>query len=600
MSEPSFPIRDYLMVLRRRKWWLLLPAALIIAVATTVAAVWPATYRSEATILIEDAEIPEDVIGSLVTDYIEKRLEAIDRRVMTSDSLRGMLERYDLYPEERKVRPMAVLIEQLREDISREMIRANVVDPRSGQRRSVSVAFTLAFDYGTPETAQRITNELVTLYLNENLRQRRELASETTGFLRGERERVEQQIAELERRLAEFKRQHNEVLPERLTYNQQMVARAEEERRDLDRQIQSLRERDSFIAAQLTSLDPYLPETVAAGPLSSPAARLDALRGELASLTARYGGTHPDVVRTRREVELLERSVGGSGGGRASLQAERSRLVTDLAGLRQRYTADHPDVRRAERELQGIEDALRVAGSGAGPAAAARVSNPAFVTLQAQLAGIRSDLEASLAQRQKVEEVIAAFQELVLRTPSVEGEYAGLQRQIADLAALRDDVAQKETSARLSEAVESGLKAERLSLIEPPSLPGAPESPNRKLILLLGLVLGLGAGGGMVVVRQLFDEAMWSPRDIASVLGAAPLAVVPRITTPGDRARHWAAAATTVLLVIAVGGAGVWLADRRYGPLDIYAYEVQRRASDALRPYLPDRLRELLPRSAGA
>lgn len=331
-------LRDYLQILRRRKGAFLLPAVLVLVLAAGLAVLWPPTWRSEATILIEDAEIPEDLIGPLVSDYIEKRLESIDRRVMTSDSLLGIIERYDLYPVERHTRPMTEVIDTMRGDIGREMIRANIVDPKSGQRKNVSVAFKLVFAYGQAATAQKITNELVTLYLNENLRQRRELTADTAGFLKGERERVEQEIREVDARLAAFKREHAEVLPERLPYNQQLVARAELDLRDLDRQLQSLRERDSYLTAQLAQLEPFLPDP--AGGLG-PAARLEALRAELASLTARYGGTHPDVVRTRREVEILERSV-GPGGGRGSLQQDRARAAAELAVLRQRYTGHRP------------------------------------------------------------------------------------------------------------------------------------------------------------------------------------------------------------------------------------------------------------------
>ena len=96
---------------------------------------WPPTLRSEATILIEDAEIPEQLVGTLVNDYVEKRLESIDRRVMTTDSLLGIVQRYDLYPKERKTRPFAEVADTMRGDIKREMIRANIVDPKSGQKQ---------------------------------------------------------------------------------------------------------------------------------------------------------------------------------------------------------------------------------------------------------------------------------------------------------------------------------------------------------------------------------------------------------------------------------------------------------------------------------
>ena len=100
----------------------------------------------------------------------------------------------------------------------------------------------------------------------------------------------------------------------------------------------------------------------------------------------------------------------------------------------------------------------------------------------------------------------------------------------------------------------------------------------------------------MVVLRQLLDDAIWAPRDITQLLGASPLAVVPHIASPGDRTRRWAAATASLALVVVVLGGGLWLADRRYGPLDVYAYELQRRATNAVGPYVPAALKPLLDR----
>ena len=92
----------------------------------------------------------------------------------------------------------------------------------------------------------------------------------------------------------------------------------------------------------------------------------------------------------------------------------------------------------------------------------------------------------------------------------------------------------------------------------------------------------------------MLDDAIWAPRDITQLLGTSPLAVLPHIASPGDRTRRWAAATASLALFVVVLGGGLWLADRRYGPLDGYAYELQRRATNAVGPYLPEALKPLL------
>ncbi len=69
MIEYEKDFRDYIAILLRRKGLLFWPAAAIFAVAVVVAFVLPPVYRSSATVLIEQPEIPPDLVQSMVTSY---------------------------------------------------------------------------------------------------------------------------------------------------------------------------------------------------------------------------------------------------------------------------------------------------------------------------------------------------------------------------------------------------------------------------------------------------------------------------------------------------------------------------------------------------
>ena len=53
-------------------------------------------------------------------------------------------------------------------------LSAEVIDPRSGSAKSATIAFSLAFENESPQKAQQVANELVSLFLDENLRKRQE------------------------------------------------------------------------------------------------------------------------------------------------------------------------------------------------------------------------------------------------------------------------------------------------------------------------------------------------------------------------------------------------------------------------------------------
>ena len=584
MNEASHTILDYLWILRRRKWQFLVPAALIFAVAAAAAYLWSPTYRSEATILVEQAEVPEDLVSTVVDDYLDRRLESITRRILVTNNLIRIIEQYDLYPEDRKRMPVAAVVDNMRANIHRQLFSVQ----GQGRARAATIAFGVMFDHRQPETAQRVTNELVTLYLNENLRMRRERATETAAFFRSERERAEQRIAELGRQLAEFKAANSGSLPDQLPYNQQVIARAEQELRDVDRQIQSLTEQEIYLQAQLALTKPNLQN----GEFASPAARLDGMRTQLATMSARYGAEHPDVVKLKREVGGLEAMLGVDPNV-ASLEAEQERLQSEVDALRTRYTPDHPDLRRAQRELQRVEAELR-SPSRAERGSSAAPDSPAYVQLQAQLNAIRSQLGALHEQRAQAVARLDAFENRVLKTPLVEREYASRQQTLADANAFRDDLARKEAVAQLGESLETEQKAERFSLIEPPSLPTTPIKPDRLAIVLVGFVLSLAGGLGVVVLAQALDDAIYSPREIAQIVGEAPLAVIPRIRTAADQTRIWSLRFAALAVLFGGAGGAAWWAHTHYVPLDIAWYDLQRRVLTKVEPYVPRSVRALL------
>ena len=85
-------IHSYFTMLERRKWFFLLPAALVMAIALMVAILWPPSYKSSATILIEEPDVPRDLVQSTITSYAAERLQVITQRVMTSDNIISIIK----------------------------------------------------------------------------------------------------------------------------------------------------------------------------------------------------------------------------------------------------------------------------------------------------------------------------------------------------------------------------------------------------------------------------------------------------------------------------------------------------------------------------
>ncbi|MEO0974643.1 MAG: lipopolysaccharide biosynthesis protein, partial [Pseudomonadota bacterium] len=285
--------RAWLSIARRRFGWfaVLFPVGLVLSIA--VSQLWPATYRAHATILIEQQEIPPELVRSTVTAYADERLQIITQRVMTTPTLLELMEEYDLYPIERMREPREKLLERIREDIRLNVISAQVTDPRSGRAVEATIAFELSFRSGSPKTAFDVANRLLTLYQQENRKVRTESVDNTAEFLAEEAEKLRVKIEVAEEQLANFKARNVTDLPELFSVNVELMNRTERELSDITRQLRSVVERERYLEAALTQN---------LGRIASGADQLATVREELRIATANYGESHPDVLRLQRQL----------------------------------------------------------------------------------------------------------------------------------------------------------------------------------------------------------------------------------------------------------------------------------------------------------
>ncbi|HMB77937.1 MAG TPA: Wzz/FepE/Etk N-terminal domain-containing protein [Kiloniellaceae bacterium] len=576
-------IHGYVSILKRRRWHLLLPAALVVAISLVVAVIWPPSYLSSATILIEEQEVPRDLVQSTVTSYADERLQVITQRVMTSENLVSIIKEFDLYQKERQAIPINTVAADMREELEFALVSADVVDPRSGRPTQATIAFTLSFYYRSPKVAQLVVNKLVSLYLDKNLEARKDKAAETTGFLKDEAERFSQEVQAMEAKLAAFKSEHNGNLPEQNAINLQFMERTERELANLRRQLQEAGEREIFLQAQLAQVSPYEVSVVDGVRVASPDAQLRDLETRLITLQGVYGPDHPDVRKVKREIKAL-RTETGVGPDIGELYARRDAIAADMAVARERYSADHPDVTKLQRQLDSVNAAITDARNNPAPTPkrSSPPNNPAYIQIQAQLDALRLQKNSFNAEYAMLQDKMRTYEARALDAPEIEREYNLLQRDYETALGKLQDVKAKLSQAELGEQLEKQSKSERFTLVEPATLPTRPESPNRIAILLLGVVLAVAVGIGTVFLAELFDKAVYGPRQLAAITGSSPLVVVPYITNGRDTRRVWGrrmayGAGVTLSLAVVL----YWFQDHG-PPLDVLQAIFERRIEGIL------------------
>ncbi len=582
MEEEVKGLGDYLSILRRRKAQLFLPMALIFAISGIVAFALPAVYRSEAIILIEQQEIPEDLVRSTVTSYADQRVQVISQRVMSSNNLRSIIEQFDLYADERRTESMAEIIEEMREDITLEMISADVVDPRSGRPTQATIAFSLSYDNESPSLAQKVTNQIVSLFLKENLRTRTESAEETSSFLAMEAEKLSEQISDLERKLADFKERNVGNLPELVTLNLQLMERTERRITDTDQEIRALEERQIYLQSELAQLSPNSTLYSADGSrILGAEDRLKSLEAQYVSMMARYSATHPDRIKMRKEIAALRKEIGFAD-DTSELELQLKDLTAEMAAMRERYSANHPDVRKLQRSIDSTREALAEASTkenrkDAKVRTPTKPDNPAYIQLQAQLEASKTELRALKAKRNKLQDKLADYEQRLTKGPQVEREYRDLTRDYENALAKYREVKAKEMEAELSKTLEKERKGERFSIVEPPQLPEKPEKPNRIAILFLGFVFSFAGGVGTVAVGESLDHTLHGPKSIITAVQIPPLAVISYINNGEDKRRRIRRRVLWIFGSVMAVGSSLALVHFLYKPLDVLWFIILRR-----------------------
>src|SRR6188508_1234153 len=131
MTPTSFDFAALLVIARRRKLAIMMTSSTILLIGIAIAFVLPAVYRSTATILIEEQEIPQDLVRSAITSYADQRIETIKQQVMSRATLWKVVEQYDLYKTMRKRSPTEDVLQRFIRDTHIDVINAKVVDKRT-------------------------------------------------------------------------------------------------------------------------------------------------------------------------------------------------------------------------------------------------------------------------------------------------------------------------------------------------------------------------------------------------------------------------------------------------------------------------------------
>lgn len=471
---------DVLAMIQRRAWIIAVPVLLLGLATAAVLDRLPNRYRSSTLIMVVPQRVPESYVRATVTTRIEDRLQSISQQLLSRTRLEQIIREHRLYERARRRSPMEDVVDRMRGDITVQMVKGD--------------AFRVSYVADVPVVAQKVTERLASLFIEESLRDREVLAEATNEFLETQLEDARRRLVEQEKQLERYRERNAGGLPSQLPSNLQVVQNLQTQLQGLVDSTNRDRDRRLVLERMVMELESASPNTLDGAGGESPAAKLEAARQSLAAMETRLKPQHPDIISIKGLIRDLEAEVAGA------------------------PVSPGPHATN---------------GSAINTAPRRRIES-----LKAEMATLDLQMADKEQRRQKFAEQIARYDARIAAVPARESELASLTRDYETLQQVYADLLSKREQSKVAANLERRQIGEHFSVVDPARLPERPFSPNRPLLLLAGLAAGLALGLGLAGWFEFRDTSLRSETDVSATLQVPLLAVVPEIWTGSERRRQ--------------------------------------------------------------
>ena len=478
---------DLIGTLKRRAYIASVIAGVITLFVYWVAMALPNEYTASAVLLVE----PQTVNGKLIEPGasgidLNERLNLMTAQILSRTRLSKIIEELQLFEKESKSMTRQEIVDEMRSKISVRPVIPELTRGLRARDKPIEInTFEVFFSASSAVTAAQVAQTLANDFIKNHIAARVESTQTSLEFIAAEESRLSTRIREIDSVLAEIKEENESSLPENLAATQRTMERDLSEMRYAQRQLDVARSDLSFWEHQFRTAQ-ALGQSLNGQDSLSPARRIQGLELQLKELVARgFTERHPDMISLKAELASNRRGVSEA----RAAKEENEDLVPQSFG---EQNAD------AERQ--------------------------------------RSKLHVASLE-QEVERISLHLDQLrahVVATPRVAEKMEAFERQRVQLASSLKGF----SSLRLEAAVQADLErrqlGERFRILESAYPPREISSPNRGLILILGLLFGLTIGVVVGLVAEGTDPSFHQERDLQSSVGIPVLAVIPSISFDED------------------------------------------------------------------
>lgn len=486
---------EYLEMARKRKWLILLPT---IAVGLAIAYVvyrLPDVYESTTLIVVKPSTLPNSVVPTVAEETLTRELTSISQVVTSRSSLQPLIEKYDLYKEERRRgEPMELLIDSMRKQIKVDVNTSN---------HEITNGFNITYRGRDPKSTQLVAADLAGKYVDEQTKGTVNAGTSAKQF-------IEEQVRQAKEEL-------DSIDTRRLTYLQQNMNNLPSQSQALVGRLTALHEGQKALIAEL---------------------------GRSRDLGAAYRSQLADVSKSyQEEIELnvLDSQDPRTTLAWANLVARKSQLEAELQDLLTQYKDKHPDVLSKRQQLEAVkrdqdqmiaEWKTRVEDR---KKRMQQMADPRILSLKSQIAMVDGDMDRQQKLLNETNKQIAELDARINAIPNAEVGLEAIDREYQTKKLNYDTLLAQQQKVVIGADAAKDQQGSGIQVVDPANLPERPVAPKRFMLTAAGFGIGLALGLLLALaleLRRLFT--IQTTEDAKHYTNLPVLATIPVLMTPGE------------------------------------------------------------------
>jgi protein tyrosine kinase modulator len=483
MQEVIAQIFSYIWGIWRFRWLALVVTWVIALGGWLFVQQMPESYVGKARIYVDSNNLLRPLLqGLAIQPNVSQRIAMMSRTLLSRPNLEKVMRMTDLDLQVQTDREKEEMLTDLRKNIL-----------LAGDRSNESL-YSIQVKDADRDTAKRITQALITVFIESSLSDKRQDSSGAQNFLDEQIAEYEVRLAESEGRLAAFKQRYVGTLPGEAGGYYARLDQAKQQLSAAQLQLREMENRRAELQRQIDGEEPVFLSS-GMGAASSPLdMRIQALNGQMDALLAKYTERHPEVRQIRALI--------------ADLEAEK---FAELTSAR-------------ENNYSGAYAGL--------------TSSPVYQGMRSMLAESEAQVAELRVRVKEYEKRVTELKDRVNNIPLIETELKQLDRDYRVISGQHQELLERREAAKLSQDVEQTASDVSFRVVDPPFVPSKPGEPNKLLLNSLVLILSLGAGAALALLISLIKPVIVDQQSTVKLTGLPLLGSVTLIPTAEQKRRE--------------------------------------------------------------